>query len=98
MKLFFSQGELENNLVSDLLEENLKLQTEANEAKSETNAVRSENLKLQTAVNTSKSEINAIRSENLINWGQFIKISDSTDPRWKIEIVKTLGWYEKEPW
>ena len=67
MKLYFSQGELENNLVSDLLEENLKLQTEANEAKSETNAVRSENLKLQTAVNTSKSEINAIRSENLIN-------------------------------
>ena len=45
-KLYFSEGDTENNLVSELLEENLKLQSEANAAKYEANAIRSENLEL----------------------------------------------------
>ena len=78
-KLYFSEGDQENNLVAELLEENLKLQTEANTAKSETivvvsenlrlqtetNEIRSDNLKLQTEVNTAKSEMNVVQSETL---------------------------------
>ena len=57
IKLFFSEGDPENNLITELMEENRKLQTEANLAKSESlqlqkevNKMKSENLKLQREV------------------------------------------------
>ena len=44
-------------VVAELLEENFKLQTEANAAKSEANELRSEALKLQTKANELESQI-----------------------------------------
>ena len=56
IKLYFSEADPENNLIAELMEENLKLQTEANESKSE-------NMRLQTDANKSQSEILKLQTE-----------------------------------
>ena len=50
IKLFFSEANPENNLIAELMEENQKLKTEANEAKSDS-------LKFQKEVNETKSQL-----------------------------------------
>ena len=61
IKLFFSEGDPQNNLITELMEENQKLQMEANAAKSESlqfkkevNEMKSAIIKLQMEVNVAQ--------------------------------------------
>ena len=74
IKLYFSEGDQENNLVAELLEENLKLKTEANEAKSENNTVESERLKVETELNRAKTETDVVKSDLLKLQSENVKL------------------------
>ena len=79
VKLYFSEGDPENNLVAELIEENIKLKNEANSTKSENlilqtdiHEANSKIRKLQTKANSEKSEnlrlqteTDAVKSENV---------------------------------
>ena len=65
IKLYFSEGEPEDNLINELQDENLKLQEDANASKSCELEANQKCLKLQEEVNVLKSHELKLKEENL---------------------------------
>ena len=59
-KLYFSEGNPENNLITELMEENTKLKTEAVESKSLNLQLQNENLKLSEHLDDTKKNFTII--------------------------------------